>query len=213
MKKINWPVVGGIVAAVAAVWYFLRNGAAGPAVQYQPSPASSGVPAYLPAVQQYKVQAPTIGPSPLVLLGNASNPYPNGQIDDLRASAPSLYGNDYLIYNQPPSADLSKTMRSYPEKKHGGCGDCGGCKDSCPDNNAQFTDGQGNGCMVTTRGKQLADLENNYPGLWEKLAEQVAASGMDSEDFTIHATMQLQDAQKHTPPARPVSWKSALIPA
>lgn len=216
MKK-NFPIIAGIIAAVAAVWFFLRKPAASPPVQYQPSPASSGVPAYTPAVQQYQIQPPTVSPSPLVLLANPNNPAQFPQIDSLREAQPALFINDYQSYNQPPEANLSAFKAPPKPKEKGACCGSDGCHSSCPDNNAQFTDGQGNGCMVTTKSKQARKLEETYPGLWAKFGDQLSDVGLDQNgnlDILVHATLQMDannqsGSQKNAntvPPAQPVAW-------
>jgi hypothetical protein len=225
--KKHWGIIAIVGGAVLALWLYLKNGAQSVTTAFQPSAASSGVPAYTQQSQQYANQPNQVSPSPEVSTQSASTIAPNPALDNVRASQPAMYGNDYLHYNQPHQANLSMMSRSQmaaasgAKENHGscGCGGAGSCKSKCPDNNAQFTDGQGQGCMAVDRKKQIDHLDRKYPGVWDKFQEQIMQSGFMGEDVAVlsyvgynHNTGSGMPYNTISPPpAAPGSWIHNMI--
>jgi hypothetical protein len=225
--KKHWGIIALVGGAVLALWLYLKNGAQSVTTAFQPSAASSGVPAYTEQSKQYAVQPNQVSPSPAVSTQMANSVNPRPALDNVRASQPTMYGNDYLHYNQPPSANLSMMSRSQmaassgAKENHGdcGCGGAGSCKSKCPDNNAQFTDGQGQGCMAVDRKRQIDHLEKKYPGVWDKFNEQVMLSGFAGDDvahvaytaYNHNTGSGMPYNTQSPPPAAPGSWIHDMI--
>jgi len=230
MIKKHWGVIAVIGGAVFALWLYLRKGTASVTTSFQPSTSSSGLPNYSPQTQTVANALPnTVSPSPTVSTQSSSTLNPQPALDNVRASQPALFGNDsqgqhYLNYNVPPSRNLSTVKPSQAMSTAGapasscGCGDSA-CKPSCHDNNAHFTDGQGQGCMAIDRKKLIDNLEKNYPGVWDKFTEQVMNSGFDSSDVAVlsHAAGRSLNGSGlpfdniHVAPAAPGQWIHPMI--
>lgn len=217
MIKKHWGIIAIVGGAVLALWLYLRKGAQSVTTAFQPSAASSGVPAYTQQTQQYATKPNSVSPSPTVSTQAANTLNQQPAIDNVRAAQPTVFGNDVYSYNVPVQGDMSKqkraAMAAASGAKENGCG-CGStCKPTCQDNNAQFTDGQGNGCMSVSRHKQIDNLEKAYPGVWAKYQEQIAESGFASDDIAIEHVYMLNrntgsGMQIHgvETPAQPFQW-------
>lgn len=178
-KLIGIPIA--IFAAVAIVWLLMRGQSNAATVTQQPSASSAGVPSYAtPAVQTYQVNPPVLQPSPIVSLAAPAAPYSSAA----QGATPS-----YLSYNLAPTHALNKgkpsgaaALASAPA----GCGgSCGSCTPSCKDNNAQFSDGQGNGCMSVSKKKQIDALDKKYPGLWANMQDNIQSAGFSPDDVMM----------------------------
>jgi hypothetical protein len=167
-KFLGIPVV--MVAAVVAIWWFFVRGRV-EAQSNQPSAAASGVPNYTPQAQEYNINPPTMAPytPTLQIFGD-----PTHQTGGFWAgTAPN-----YLRFNLFPSHDLSKDRRQFqpPAASEKGCG----CSESpcsngvCANNNAQFTDGQGNGCMSVSERRLIKTMEAKKPEVFRQLANELA---------------------------------------
>ena len=184
MNWQRWGIVAGIVAAVAAVWALLR-GPSAPAVVNSPNPSGSGV---VPssqtgiAPQTYTVNPPVLTPSPIVSLAAPGSPYSN-------ATQPSPASNPataYLTYNLGPQSALTKGRPKRPAPTPaaptGACGGCSACPVACKNNAQDSIEGQGNGCMATSKVKQINALEKKYPGLWAAMQQNLYEAGADPND-------------------------------
>jgi hypothetical protein len=233
LKYFGIPTV--ILGALLALWLYMRKGVSSRPAQFQPSPASSGVPAWSEQAQDYNTAPKQVSPAQAVAtqLANTLNPTPS--IDSVRAAQPTVFGNDNenrLTYNVPPSGNLSSNGRQglstsqagsvLTGAKEASCG-CGGkesCKSYCADNNGQFTDGQGRGCMAVSRKKQIDHLEQRYPGVWDKFNDQVIMSGFTGADIARISYVGMQGNQNSgmpeiqsdkTLPAAPGEWIHPMI--
>lgn len=188
MNWQRWGIVAAIVAAVAAVWALMR-GPSAPTVVNSPNPSGSGV---VPssqtgiAPQTYTVNPPVLTPSPIVSLAAPGMPYSNATQPTAQQPAGGNPATAYLTYNLGPQSALGKgkvppthVAAAAPAGCGGGCSSCPvGCK-----NNAQDSiEGQGNGCMATSKVKQINALEKKYPGLWNSMQQNLYEAGADPND-------------------------------
>jgi hypothetical protein len=188
MNWQRWGIVAAIVAAVAAVWALLRNPNQ-PTVNNSPNPSGAGV---VPssqtgiAPQTYTVNPPVLTPSPIVSLAGPAAPYSNATADQ---GAPNQ-ANLYLTYNLGPGSALGKGKPKTPApavmKPEGSCGCETACAVPCKNNAQAVTEGQGAQCMATSRKKQIDALEAKYPGLWDRMKENLYEAGVDPGDVLVY---------------------------
>lgn len=159
LEKLFLPLA--VFAAVLTVYIFFRK-SGGSEQANVPNPASSGV--TLPYTQSgavqpvsYNVPAINPAPSPLVLLQQPQNAFP-------QSPASNNGVPPYLTFNFGPSHDLSKQSPSsspnpLPLGMPDECGCNSGCGATCGLTGA-YPDGAGNVQMSSSRSRQINDDPN-----------------------------------------------------
>jgi hypothetical protein len=225
--KKHWGIIAVVGGFVVALWLYLKDGSQSVTTSIQPSTSASGVPNWSAQSQQGNTKPNQVSPSPEVSQQSSSTLHQQPALDDVRTSQPGVYGNDRQSYNVPPQGNLSMMTRGQMAAASGanenhkgcGCGSAGSCKSVCPDNNAQFTDGQGAGCMSFDRKKQIDNLEKKYPGVWDAYTDQVMHAGFRSEDVAAMVYLTTKNQSNGMPdvmgdktlPAAPGEWIHPMV--